>query len=844
MKRVSSTVRIVVSLVCLTISGLLVARAFGLLADPRNAVMDHRAKMCESIAINFSLLAIKDDATTLEAGLKATKARNSDIVSLGVRRETGDLVFQAGSHGAQWVPSTDGKSSDTQMFVPVGIGNRPWGTVEVLFKPIRTPGLIGWLEDPLLQLMLFMTAIGSIGYYVILKRVLRQLDPSKVVPNRVRSALDTLTAGLLILDEKQRIVLANTSFGQQIGRTPESLIGHYISELAWRNKDETTSRELRDPPWLEAFENASPRIGVLLDLQVNNDIRRTFVVNSAPVFSDNNRCQGVLTSFEDVTPLEHKKRELHLAMDQLNRSNDEIRAQNLELERLATTDPLTECLNRRAFFSQFEGQWNNAERHTVPLSCIMVDIDFFKSINDQHGHSTGDEVLKGVAATLMATVRLGDLVCRFGGEEFSVLLPHSNIEEAAIAGERMRAAIAGAKYANLSITASIGVSAKSLGANDPHAMLDQADKCLYVAKRNGRNQVVRWDAVPANLVIDESKVSRTKPAEKVPASAPVVEPETAVPYRAVAALLGALAYRNHSTAEHCRRVADLCVAIAEPYMSLQERYLVEIAALLHDIGKVGIPDAILLKEGKLTDEEWETMRRQDTIGVEIIQSSFACEGLTSIIENRQAFFGGNSQKPGLAQGDKIPLGARILAVADAYDSMTHDSAHRSAMTTLKACEELRKCAGSQFDPQIVNRLITTLASRNSSTAIVSAGLSQETAIAIGSQMERLVEAIDKQDMDRLKTLADRLRATAAKHGATTIAKKATELEAAVNSDADVVSVLESACELIELCRSTQRDYLTGVAAGKSSALAVTKSLAATKSVVPKTSSVEAPSSAR
>lgn len=808
MKRISTTVRVVLCLVCLTISSLLVARTFGIIADPRNLVMAERAKMCESIAINFSLLVMKDDSKTLEAGLKAIAARNPDIRSIGVRTISGKLLLEVADHRTQWQPPADGKSNESHMFVPISTGDRPWGTVEILFKPIHAPGFWGWFEDPLVRLIAYMICVGSVGYYLFLKRVLRQLDPSKVVPNRVRSALDTLTEGLLILDDKQRIVLANEAFTRHIGRSADSLLGRSVDDLPWRNKDDLSNSRLETQPWLEAYTTREPKTGVLLDLQVNDEIRRTFVVNSAPVIGEKNRCQGVLTSLEDVTPLEQKKKELHFALEQLRQTSDEIRQQNLELERLATTDPLTECLNRRSYFSQFDAHWKQAERHDYPLSCIMVDIDFFKSINDTHGHAMGDEVLKGVSAVLRQTVRLGDLVCRFGGEEFSVLLPHTDIEEAAVAGERLRQAIANAKFPNLSVTASIGVSSKCLGAADPQLMLDQSDKCLYVAKRNGRNQVVRFDRVPKDLVIDESKVSRTKPAEQKSAAE---ENGDTVPYRAVNALLGALACRHYPTAAHCRRVADLCVIAAESQMKLRECYLLEMAALLHDIGKVGIPDSILLKRGQLTMPEWEMMRQHEAISAEIIAASFGNPQMLATVENRQAFYAGNPQKPHLPKGDDIPMGARILAIADAYDSMTHDSVYRQAKTQSEAFSELRNCAGSQFDPTLVERFIRAITARHGlKTESAELTVSRDVACDIGSQIERLVDAIDKQDMDRMKMLATRLKSTAEQHDIAPISARAGQLESSVDGKEDVVNVLESAYELIELCRSTQRGYLSSM----------------------------------
>ena len=178
-------------------------------------------------------------------------------------------------------------------------------------------------------------------------------------------------------------------------------------------------------------------------------------------------------------------------LEALTKSREEIRHQNAELKKLATQDPLTGCLNRRSFFERFETLFNTARRYDEPLSCVMLDLDRFKSINDQHGHSVGDLVLKKVAATLQHTVRDADLLCRYGGEESCILLPHLDIENAAAAAERYRQAIENIVFADLVVTASIGVSAMVESESDPQALLDEADNCLYVAKRQGRNRVAR-----------------------------------------------------------------------------------------------------------------------------------------------------------------------------------------------------------------------------------------------------------------------------------------------------------------------------------------------------------------
>ncbi len=162
---------------------------------------------------------------------------------------------------------------------------------------------------------------------------------------------------------------------------------------------------------------------------------RNFIVNATPIVGDNGKPCGVMASFDDITAIHKNKQELVEMLDELKQSRDQVRVQNEELQILATRDPLTNCWNRRSFFDVFEKEWDAARRYQHPVSCIMVDIDHFKSINDNHGHAVGDEVLRRVGAELLQSVRTTDLVCRYGGEEFCVLLPHLDVEEASQAAE-------------------------------------------------------------------------------------------------------------------------------------------------------------------------------------------------------------------------------------------------------------------------------------------------------------------------------------------------------------------------------------------------------------------------
>jgi putative nucleotidyltransferase with HDIG domain len=271
----------------------------------------------------------------------------------------------------------------------------------------------------------------------------------------------------------------------------------------------------------------------------------------------------------------------------------------------------------------------------------------------------------------------------------------------------------------------------------------------------------------------------------------------------VTALMSALRYRDGKTADHSTRVADLCVTIAKGLMPLRECFLVEVAAMLHDIGKLGVPDAILLKPGPLTEEEWKLMRTHDQMGVEIISAAFGSEELTEIVRAHHAWFSGNPDNPGLPTGESIPLGARILAIADAFDAMISDRPYHTPKTREQAYAELRRYSGKQFDPKLVERFIQIISSGSLARDAQSLTVSQQSALRIRLEIERLACAIDEKDLSMLSAMASRIAAVAAKDGLSEIAGVATQLGKNVEARADLEKVLEQTNELLELCRSPQ-----------------------------------------
>jgi PAS domain S-box-containing protein len=415
MKRVRLSIQIALSLGVLSATVLLAAKAFGLLPDQRKAAIETRIALSENLAITSSVLANRKQWDGIKLTLRELHARNPDVLSAALRRLDDRVMADVGGHESTWRHTPDRKSTEIQVYVPIMQGKTRWGTLEVAFRPIGVPGWPSWLDVSLWRLIIFAVAANSLLFWLYLRRVLCELDPSRVMPQRVRSAFDALTEGLIVLDNAGRIVLANQAFAATLGRTPEELLGTEATNLPFQTNSAGSQR-----PWEQVHSPSVTHSGVEMTLSTSPNATRTFFVNAAPIEDQKGSARGFLASFAEITQLEQHKHELLKMLDALRESRDKICQQNDELSYLATRDSLTGCLNRRSFFEQFERSWQQG--NLGELACIMTDIDKFKSINDNHGHSMGDEVLKRVAGELLNSIGSEGLVCRYGGEEFCVVL--------------------------------------------------------------------------------------------------------------------------------------------------------------------------------------------------------------------------------------------------------------------------------------------------------------------------------------------------------------------------------------------------------------------------------------
>jgi diguanylate cyclase (GGDEF)-like protein/putative nucleotidyltransferase with HDIG domain len=596
------------------------------------------------------------------------------------------------------------------------------------------------------------------------------------------------------------VVVVNNAFYKATGLDAGLLVGQKISQIPWKLPDNSDIPP--NLPWIEAARTGMTQRGTALMLHSKATGPRIFAVSASPISGDGTTSRGTLVSLDDITTLHHRNSELVTMVKDLKQAQEIVRQQNAQLSVMAMKDALTGCYNRRALFDRLSAVWADSKRYKHPASIVMVDVDYFKSVNDKHGHAVGDQVLQRIAQVLNSTAREGDVIARYGGEEFCLLLPHTDVDQAERAAERLRQAIEKLQIGAISVTASFGVTEIAAIDANVEALMERADNALYAAKRTGRNRVLRADQMPGGLPPQQVK------ADKIEAIAS--DSDAAIPFPAVTALMTALQHRDLGTAAHCRRVADMCVLIATGLLQTRDVLVLEVAALLHDIGKIGVPDAILLKPGPLTAEEFEVMDRHSYIGIEIIQAAFRSHELTYIVRTHHAFYDSNPRLTDLPRGEAIPLRARILSIVDAYDAMVSDRVYRKARSQREAFDELRRCAGSQFDPVLVERFIEVILARDEHRPVDALSPTQERWAQLSVEVERLASAVDARDMESLSAVAHRLGQAAAKMEIPVIADLAMRLHSASNVEHDLGKVLESVNEMLSLCHSAQADILGSV----------------------------------
>ena len=402
------------------------------------------------------------------------------------------------------------------------------------------------------------------------------------------------------------------------------------------------------------------------------------------------------------------RRDEMASQEVLRTASLQLEEKNQQLVDLAATDDLTALYNRRQFLEMLQRECLRARRHGTATSLVMVDVDHFKTINDKYGHTFGDSVLVTVANTLKDSARLTDVVARYGGDEFMVLMPVTDDQQAFIGAERIRKQVEqqtvseGDRSLHISISLGIG----SLRADEhgtPQELIERADEALYVAKASGHNCTRASKQAPSDVAAQGMPEQKAIDGlqHRLDALSDLYKEAF---FRSIQFIAIAQESRDLHGKTHSENVARYAQGIAETMdLEPEEVEIIRRAAMLHDVGKIGVPDVIIQKPGPFTPQEREIVKQHVLIGTRILDHLGFLGPEIAIIRHHHERWDGKGYPDGIS-GDGIPLGARVLAVADAFDAITSERVYHRARDLTAAMELLSEESGHQFNPAAVDAL--------------------------------------------------------------------------------------------------------------------------------------------
>jgi diguanylate cyclase (GGDEF)-like protein len=535
------------------------------------------------------------------------------------------------------------------------------------------------------------------------------LNPNELLGNicgEVRSAFDRDLARIEVVDPEKNelIVEAEAGYGAELlGRRIR--YGEGLSGVAATSREPVLANSvLRDLRYVALYPGV--RSALSLPLWYRDDLLGVLSLESLREHSFSQQDVLTLQSLADQLAIAlHNARAYQLALDQ------------------AITDGLTGLKTHRYFREALDGEWRRSARTGRPFSVIMMDLDGFKRVNDHGGHLEGDRVLAAVATLLDARSRQSNVVARYGGDEFALLMPETNTEQAGILAERLRSALEADHFLHAhGVTASIGIATFPDHGPTPEEILRVADSGMYLAKHcNGNCVKVASLSIGAGdgervqqllqafLGVEVKRKFSTGPdtfsqyVHKFEQMKPLWDTFTTLAH--------AIEARDPYTQGHSQKVSKLAAQIAiQAGLSEAEIEEISLAGIVHDIGKFHVPDSVYNKPAPLTAEEHEVMRSHAAWGAKILEP-LKVKTIECIVRHHHEAFDGRGY-PDSLKGEQIPLGARIIAVADAFHAMVSARAYREARTVEEALAELRRCRGTQFDPLVVDALVKSIESHS------------------------------------------------------------------------------------------------------------------------------------
>ncbi|MFW5840192.1 MAG: ATP-binding protein, partial [Planctomycetota bacterium] len=396
MKRAKPAIQISLALAIAALGVFFIAEMIGLVPDSRGAITDGRRQLAESAAVGCSIACAEDDTDAMTAILVAMVRRSDTVVSAGVRNTEGELITQAGPHEKLFAKAAEGDPLNTHAIVPIYLDSQPWGQLEITFQAIGSGNWLDRLRSNNFVLIGFLGVGSFIAFLLLLRRILEHLDPSKVIPGRVQAMLDCLAEGVLVLDHRGRIVMANTQMAEMYGCKANDLIGKRPAGQPWSLCDQSDGQGVL--PWESSLESKTVHRGVRMTLQMPDRSERTFMVNSAPVYRPDGACRGTLATFDDVTGLEEKTVQLQQAMAEVSQSRDKIQTQNRQLdEARAAAEAANEA--KSSFLA------NMSHEIRTPMTAIMGFAETLAEADDMPGdHRQAAQIINTNAHHLLTLI--------------------------------------------------------------------------------------------------------------------------------------------------------------------------------------------------------------------------------------------------------------------------------------------------------------------------------------------------------------------------------------------------------------------------------------------------------
>ena len=414
----------------------------------------------------------------------------------------------------------------------------------------------------------------------------------------------------------------------------------------------------------------------------------------------------------EITERKTAERQLKGALDDLRFAlasekvlMQELDRRNKELVELSITDGLTGLYNHRFLQERFEFEFKRVRRYGGELSCMIIDIDHFKMVNDTYGHQFGDSVLRQISRIMKTKSREVDICGRYGGEEF-MIIANLKADDALIFATKLHSAIESYVFQqdsiSIHVTVSIGVADHRNDIKTRQELIERADSALYQAKRDGRNLIRVWKEFEGQ----EEKTMDRYGVQELKGKFHELSRQMRLTYmESINALIKTVDAKDPYAKEHSQNVSDYAVEIAKYFnFSESEIEVIRYAGLLHDIGKISIRDETLVKKDQLTNKEFDVLRRHPEIGVNILKElKFLEKEIPAILYHHERYDG--SGYPHGLKGREIPVGARIIAVADSFDAMISGRTYKKKLSLKLAIEELKKGSGTQFAPEIVDAFV-------------------------------------------------------------------------------------------------------------------------------------------